>query len=226
MQVPVNDRCACLSNLWIKRRLFGECSECGLPQYERPPNHIVVEWDIGSDHVCDFTFAIGPIVLKTEIADELLAHFAGFVKGEVRMIDHPNLRRPKKITKRTAKCVWLPYEGPPLCFMRMVKEVDFHTSSTVEIESNCQKCKKLIYKEFHGIEEKDSVRHVRREPGKGFYFHKHAVNGADFFRPKHTGFTLCTDKAKNFIEKRGYGNIEFLEVGNIVTEKRAPKKKT
>jgi hypothetical protein len=219
IQVPVNGRCATLSDLWIDRPSRGNCPVCERALDAKTPAQIEVEWDIGCDRVCDFVFTIGPIVLRAEIADELLKRFTGFTKGEVRMHDHPALYRPKRITKRTPKRVWLPYEGPELCYMRISNEVELHPSSTVEIESSCDECGTVIYEEFEGIEEKNSAYHKARQPGMGFFFEKSALRGVDFFRPKHTGFTFCTDRAKNFMEKREYQNVEFMEVGDLISGK-------
>jgi hypothetical protein len=213
LKIPVvGSVCAELNELWIETPTI-TCAKCS-GDISPPADHIEVEWDDGSDLICDFTFASGTIVLKAAIADELLRKFKGFVKGEVRMPDHPALRRPKNASKRRKKRVWLPYEGPELCYMRFTREVALHPSSTVEVETSCEECG-VVYKRFIGLEEK-SPRHVRRKPGKGFFIERKLLRGDDFFRPKYTGFTLCTDKARGFILERGYKNIDFLEVGDLL----------
>lgn len=178
-------------------------------------DHLEVEWDDGSETIGDFTFIIGPVVLKETIADELLAVFSGFRKGEIRMPHHPNLEKPKHI-RRKVKRVWLPYEGPPICFMDVTAQVDFAVGSTVTVASECTECASVIYKSFEGIESKDGAVHSPRILGKGFVFENSSLADADVFRPRHTGLTLCTDRVRDFIESRGYRNIEFLEVGDIV----------
>jgi hypothetical protein len=159
---------------------------------------------------------MGRVVLQSRVADSLLEHFSGFKRGPVEMYDHPNLRVPKRVTRRTAKRVWLPYEGPKLCELVITREVPLHPRSTVEIEFVCEACGRIQYKSFIGVGQKSFGRTIRRKPGKGLFFKKKDLKGADFFKPKYTGWNLCTDRANEFIKEAGYTNIEFLEVGDIL----------
>ena len=117
---------------------------------------------------------------------------------------------------RLRKAGYTPYQGPPLCELHLVKEVDFHPASTVVVESSCSECAYKAYKEFLGIEKKTSRRHVPREKGKGFFFVENALANCDFFKPRNTELPLCTQEVKEFMEKMKYTNVEFLEVGELL----------
>ena len=182
------------------------------------PEQLLVEWDDGSDVVGDFVNAMGRVVVQARVATRLLKHFSGFKKGPVEMFDHPNLRLPNRVTKRTARRVWLPYDGPKLCELVITREVPLHPKSTVEIEVVCQACGRIQYKAFLGVSKKSLDKTIPRKPGKGLFFRKKDLRSADFFRPKYTGWNLCTDRAKKLIKEAGYTNIEFLEVGDILDE--------
>lgn len=190
------------------------CGLCARTTIER----LLVEWDDGSDVVGDFVHAMGRIVVQSRVANRLLKHFTGFKKGAVEMYDHPNLRLPKRVTRRTARRVWLPYDGPKLCELVISREVPLHPKSTVEIEFVCRLCGRIQCKAFLGVAEKSLEKTIRRKQGKGLFFRKQDLKGSDLFRPKCTGWNLCTDRAKQFMRKEGYTNIEFLEVGDILGE--------
>lgn len=189
------------------------CSACEATNWHEP---LVVEWDSGSDEIGDFTHARARIVTKAAVADELLQRFHGFTKGRIEMPDHPKLRRPQRITKRTPKRVWLPYSGPELVEFLVSREVPLLPGSSAIIDWVCQQCGRIMYKGFEGLEEKTIRSHVPRKEGKGLYFRGADLCGADFFRPRSTGLTLCTDGARRFMQERAYSNIEFLDVGDIV----------
>ncbi|MDY0171112.1 MAG: hypothetical protein RBS80_31525 [Thermoguttaceae bacterium] len=211
----VNVRYTCeyahLLSLYVEEREV-LCEQCGVT---REPG-LLLEWDDGSDQIADFTNTFGRIVVKESVADELLARFTGFKKAPVEFFDHPNLYLPKRITRRTPRRVWLPYEGPPLCELRVTREVDLDERSSVTIEGKCDTCGWTVYKSLEGMEEHDLAKHVPRQPGKGLYIPESDVAGWDFFRPKYTGLVLCSARVKQFVEGKGYTNVEFLEAGDTV----------
>ena len=149
IQVPIGTGCAELLNLWIKPWLGTKCVKCGRERYGEA-NRLEVEWDEGSDLICDFVYSLGALVVKTAIADELLERFSGFTKGRIVMPRHPKLMKPAKVTKRTRKRVWLPYRGPKLCELKITEVVDLLPSSTVVIESKCEACGRQTYADFIG----------------------------------------------------------------------------
>ena len=202
-----------LLNLWVSRPST-VCDSCGGHTYE-PIDHLEVEWDDGSDQIPDFVFAIGPTIVRRSVADDLLTRFRGFAKGEIRMPDHPNLRRPEAITKRTAKRIWLPYEGPELCYLAC-DEVDIHPKTTATVDKDCSECGSKTYKRVSGIETKNSRSHVLRQSDCGLFFSRDAIGDRDIFRPRHMGFNLCTDRVRDFVRSQCWTNVEFLEVGDIL----------
>lgn len=203
-----------LLNRWVSRPST-VCDSCGGHIYE-PVHHLEVEWDDGSDQIPDFVNTIGPTIVRSAIANELLTQFRGFTKGEIRMPDHPNLRRPDKVAKRTAKRVWLPYDGPELCYFAC-DEIDFLPSTTTTVRKDCRECDTKTYERVTGIESKNSRTHELRQPGCGFFFSTDAVGDRDIFRPRHMGFNLCTDRVREFVLSRNWNNVEFLEVGDVIT---------
>ena len=174
----------------------------------------IVEWEPGSDLIGDFVKCLGPLVTRASVARELAATFTGIEIGPIELHDHPALYRPKKRTRR--RQVWLPYEGPDLAVIRPGVEVGLHPTSTVTVESACATCASVTYSAFLGIERVRGDRRIPREPEQGLFFAPDALAGHDFFRVEHTGLDLCTDRFKEHVEARGYTNVEFLEVGNVV----------
>ena len=191
-----------------------ESLECDACRWSRPAEPLAAEWDEGSDRIGDFTFAGARIVCKKTVVDELRQRFGGIREGLVEFPDHPNLRRPSRVTKRTPRRVWLPYEGPPLVELIPTVEVPLLPESTALIESRCDECGRVVYASFEGIERKNSRQHVPREAGMGLFFRRSDLRGVNFFRPHSTFLTLCSDGAKQHIRTKRYANIELLEVGD------------
>jgi hypothetical protein len=189
------------------------CSLCGLCDSPHPP-FIEVKWLDGSDDIADFTDALGTVVVKTTVADELLKHFRGFSKGEVRMPEPPNLRRPKagKLPKR----VWLPYQGAELCFIRIAHETPLHPRSTVVVEKQCNTCGRISYAKIIGVAQMKGDELIPRIPGHGMFVERRFLAENDIFCPKFMGWTLCTGVVKEYVESRGFSNVNFLEVGELI----------
>ena len=192
-----------------RKRLCPSCGACELPPLE-------LEWDIGSDLIGDFVFAVAPIIAKQTVAKELAQHFKGFTTRAVNFPEHPNLMRPTPPKQTRKKRVWLPYEGPPLCEMVVTHEVNLLPQSTVEYESVCKECGRPVYKSFNGVETRRGELITPRTPGQGLFVTKKSLAGCDFFKPRNSGLTLCTDRVKEFIEQRGYTNITFWEMGEVI----------
>lgn len=178
----------------------------------------IVEWDDGADEIADFIHGGLTVLVRDSVVDELIQQFDGIGKRGIIFNDHPSLYRPTRITSRMKKRVWLPYEGPPICEPLFLPQIEFHPRSTVSLDSRCDTCGHTVYKEFRGIERFAGLKHTPREPGKGFFFRKSDVREVDFFTPKHTGYRICTDRAKDYILNRGFNNVQFLEVGDLLDE--------
>ena len=158
------------------------------------------------------------ICIRETVLDDLIKRFRGIDKRQINYYDHPGLYRPKRVTKRTRQRVWLPYDGPTLCEPVFSAVAPLHPSSSVEIARQCGVCGNTVYKNFQGIEVSDSRERKPRVPGKGLFFKNCDLNGSDFFRPKYMGFRLCTRPVKDYIEEKGYTNVQFLEVGDILPD--------
>lgn len=211
LQVPLSTRFAETDNLYVDHPVF-TCSKCRKTSFS-PPDYVELEWVEGSEEIADFVFNVEQIISRSSVADELLERFRGFSKGEVRMPDHPKLRRPTRPAKRLPKRVWLPYQGPELCTMRITQEAPLDDKSTVEVESHCAACGMIKYGEFPEIRQLLGPQRLPRERDKGFFFKQRLLRDADFFRPKDTGYPLCTERARNFMIGKGYTNIDLIEVG-------------
>jgi len=209
LQVPRNSGYAELLSIYVRPQEVS-CATCGLGV---APS-LLLEWRDGSDTVGDFVTAGARVVVKESIADELIGRFRGAEKVPVQFVDHPNLYRPKRITNRTPRRIWLPYVGPELCELRACKEVPLLDHSTVTERRRCEACGAVHYRSFEGIEKRNSREHLPRQPGKGLFISRREAAGFHFLRPKWTGLFLCTSAVRHFVSERGYSNIEFLDVGN------------
>jgi hypothetical protein len=210
-----DDRYAQLLSLYVKPDSSPVCGVCGF--HDRLPE-LKLEWDPGSDLVPDFLSAGGRIVVRDTIIDHLMSRFTGILKRPLSFHDHPKLHRPKRITKRTKPCVWLPYEGPRLSEFSSVVRVPLLSTSTVQVRRWCRDCGRVTYKAFDCVGKKDSRGHVPRVPGKGLFFSASKVADNDIFIPEATGLILCTERVYPYLASCDYQNLDLLEVGDIVDE--------
>lgn len=120
----------------------------------------------------------------------------------------------KEKTGNITRLKYLPKENPNLKFIYTSIEIKLLPQSTVEFEEDENGDKYID--EIYGISELHGNMIIPREKGKGFFFNKNEINGYDFFKPLNTGFLLCTEKVKEFCEKKRYTNVVFLEVGDII----------
>ena len=214
MRVPIDSGYAELLVLHDRPK-SGEilCAACG-NRFDVDP--LRVEWDEGSEKIADFVSARAHVVVREAVLDEIATVCRGWRKGAVEMPDHPNLRRPLAPGRGAKRRVWLPYEGPQLVELVPTLDVEILPQSTVVIDWSCQTCGRIVYKAFNGIERRDSRTFTPRVAGQGLFFENRLLTGAVIFRPKYSGLLLCSDGAREFIQSRGYSNIEFLEVGELV----------
>jgi len=142
------------------------------------------------------------------------------------MLQDENLKRPKRITKRTKLRVWLPYEGPPLVELWIERTVSYLSSTTFEVQDYCEDCGRALTRlsgveraESHWIEKTAEIIPYRipRIQGQGLFVRGVDLAGVKIFRVEEFSQTLlCTDEVKSFIEERGVTNVDFLEYGNVV----------
>ncbi len=204
------------------------CASCGYYiDYPKPARRIV-EWLEGSDKVCSFVWPARLVaeVLVTEAVRETLEG-CGVEFLPVEFYQDPKYWKPKRVTKRTRPRIWLPYEGPPLCVLWVPTWVhaDLERSS-LRLVSECPVCGHRVY-EVEGIEERthryDPVKndlvelHWARQPGKGIFVREEDLEGVEIFRLfEQPGRILCSERVKTLIEERGFCNVTFLEVGDIL----------
>ncbi|MCH8806240.1 MAG: hypothetical protein IH986_09155 [Planctomycetes bacterium] len=157
----------------------------------------------------------------------LRERFTGFELGPVQMIQNPKLKRSSRVTKRTKPRVWLPYEGPELHELWVTRDVPMDGErTTAHLVKRCASCGCERYEldgaeniEGHWDRERRTYLRMRkpREQGKGVFLRKRDLGDADiFYLREFCGWVFCTDRVKRFIEERGYTNIDFFEMGEVV----------
>jgi hypothetical protein len=189
-----------------------------------PSSPLVFEWEAGSDRIGDFVWAVLRIAVTARVRSVLKERFTGVVYLPVDFRQDPRVKRPTRVTKRTKKRVWLPYEGPPLIELWATAWVqpDMERSSfrVVGIDPGSGEPN---YK-LDGIEafksRWDPVEHTMsrwrepREPGKGLFIREEALQGASIFRIyPQPGRLLCTEAVKDCLEEHEITNVAFLESG-------------
>ena len=139
------------------------------------------------------------------------------------MVQDPKLKRSARAKPR----VWLPYEGPPLQEMWVTTWVHMdREGSSAELERRCGTCGTEFW-ELYGVERWDShldrermelVRtHSDRLPGAGVFVLESDLAGADIFRiHEFPARVFCTDPVREFVEKEGFTNVSFLEMGETL----------
>lgn len=203
------------------------CPECTGPLH-RPmrTSPLVLEWAEGSDQVGDFVWVglKGDAAIRVHIGEELAQRFGGIVLGPVEMTQDAKLRRPKRVTKRTKRRVWLPYEGPPLLELLVQHWVhaDLERSSLAP-RTDCSSCGLREYElsgveAIRGIWDQASLTYrterVPRDQNLGLFLHGCRLDEASVFRVHEVpGFVFCTEPVREFILTQGYSNVSFLEVG-------------
>jgi hypothetical protein len=190
--------------------------------YEMPVP-LVLEWEVGSDTVGDFTWPSGGRVAVKQSAFEAMAtRLPDLISAPVEMVQDPKLKVPKR-KSRSKPRVWLPYQGPPLVELVVDRFVQLLPETTTELVSRCEVCgsesRKLV-----GVEVKqhkwDPSRQdlvslvIPRVIGKGLFVPEASAESAPFFRSKDFPQPiLCTEKARDLILSLRLTNVDFLEYG-------------
>lgn len=196
----------------------GVCPECTASRQIRE-QPLVIAWEPGSDEVGDFSCPgfDSEVVVTDRVLRVLRDHFGGFEAGPVEMTEDPDV--PKR-----AKRVRLPYRGPSLHELWVTAWVHLDPQrSTVELEHKCRTCGDERW-QLYGVERWDShfdsehKRHVRtkseRLPRAGVFVKEADLGGKDIFRVhEFPGWIFCTEPVRELIEKEGFTNVSFLEMG-------------
>lgn len=214
------------------RKRFGDRNTCPgcrkrMPiKIQVPPT--VIQWAPGSDYVGDFTWPESyVIVVKADVASELTGRFSELEALQVSMekTDPAYMATAKYSSKRVVK---LPYSGPPLRGVRTVTEVELNfgrSTITIDLCDICERTFGVLDKRERWVTERDSETgelghvHQPRARGEGVIVDRELLGGSNWFRLGLLGgagsVTFCTSGAKDFIERKGYTNIAFLEAGEF-----------
>jgi hypothetical protein len=200
----------------------GVCPECGASSQERI-RPLVLEWEPGSDTIGDFTWpGFGSDIAITERVAKALENVVGFKLGPVEMVQEPNLKLPP--SSRRGDRVWLPYQGPQLWELWVTQQVHLDVErSSVWMVKECRSCGRQQHA-VDGIERWETgwdnerrepvTTHFPRSRGLGLCFVDDAIAPTAVFRShEFPSWVLCTDRLKELVEKEGFTNVRFLEVG-------------
>ena len=209
---------------------FARAGRCGTwavdsEGVERRIRPLILEWQAGSDVLGDFVWPglADDLVVVERVAQGLRDQFSGFELCPVEMFQEERLYKLKR--KPRTRRVLLPYQGPNLydVWVTKVVNIDLARSSVKEILTDKGK---TIYK-AEGLEEfgskvdpktfELSCQHIQRKKGKGLYIHMKDLDGCDLFHiQEFLGFKYCTNVVKEYIERKGFTNVRFLEVGEAI----------
>ena len=153
------------------------------------------------------------LMLATEkVVSELISNFKGLEAREV-------------IIASSGEYGAADYNGEPIRELWCRNKVSWNPgASSLLLRKRCEVCGRAAY-DVLGIEEPPHEEKIGdrwqmvprrpREPGAGVILPSSVVRGDDFF-DYGNNFHMCVQRAKDFIEERGWTNISFLEYGEIV----------
>ncbi|MFN0071378.1 MAG: hypothetical protein ACKVVP_07810 [Chloroflexota bacterium] len=182
------------------------CRVCGADR-TYVSDRMQLAWEPGSDVVGDFTFPSfnWDLIITERVRDVLAPVCPSLVLLPFEMVQDPKVRRPTRITKRTRPRIWLPYEGPPLWYLRTPSwcHLDLPASG-VRIISECSTCGKIQYKDDVAFED----RHMVVDPT--------TWDGAPIFRVVEApAWNFCTPAIVELVQEHGFTNVSFREDGVI-----------
>jgi hypothetical protein len=191
------------------------------PRTVRTPP-LIIEWEPGSTEVGDLTWAgCGDYMVKRSVAEDLQnAGFRGFEPGPVVM--RPNSDCPN----RKRGIIRLPYEGPELVDLWTTKWVPIdRDKSSLQIKGEDASGPLFDLVGFERTEIVAWIRetgelvreHIPRKPGMGAYVHEASLDGCSLFQIEELpGWIVCTDPVRDFMLAKGYTNVTFFEIGDVV----------
>ena len=141
---------------------------------------------------------------------ELKQKFESLELGELEWHKNPK----EVVAKDIHRLKWLPKEEVDLVHIYSKINIPILPQSTVIISKGNDG--KNWIKDYIGEETLFGTKHTPRELGKGIFIDKRELGDYDFFRIEKSTFLLCTENVKEYIEKRGFSNVVFLEVGDII----------
>jgi hypothetical protein len=223
---PVDLNCARVAP--VGEEGYIACDTCGYYTDFPKPSRRTVEWLEGSSIICPFVWParlIAEVLVTTDVRESLPEK--GIEYLPVEFYQDPKLAKPKRMTKRARSRVWLPYEGPPLYSLWVATWIHVDPSrSSLHLTHDCTVCGRKAY-EVEGVERRefhwDPMRgelvrtDIPRVAGKGVYVSQKELQGAHIFRSyEGPGRILCTEVVKDIIEEKQFGNVWFLELGEVI----------
>lgn len=181
------------------------CMACKVGDCElvRP---LILEWAEGSDLVGDFTWpSLGrEVMIVTDRVrkkcEEL--HLQHLRFDPITFHQNLRLKRPTRVTSRTKRRVWLPYEGPPLWDMQPLHWGHLDAlKSGMSLNRQCEQCGFRFWK-FNDI---NKLIIPRKE-----------LDGSGIFKiHERPASVYCDSTIKSAFESAGFTNIIFEPRGVI-----------
>jgi hypothetical protein len=196
------------------------CPVCGVGAFRDRVFPAKLQYEPGRHG--DFMSGPGPIKLATRpIAEELRDTFEGLEIKQVLM--RKGTRQPEmQGIPGTAI-----YEGPELVEIWIKHSLSIVETKHTFPTQTCPACTRTRISNWSGVahgpladlEDGRSVMKLPepRQPGKGVFIKESQMQGEDFIRFGRF-LPLCTQRVKEFIEARGWTNIEFFEYGDVVPD--------
>jgi|ERR1700722_633255 len=180
------------------------CKNQGFQRWERI-SPLVIEWQPDSDLIGDFTWpsGLGELVVTDRVKQCLeLQSVTGVDFGPVKMIQNPKLKKPTRMSSRTKKRIWLPYEGPPLWDMLTCSWCNLDMiASKRTITYECSICHRQEYS---------------YTPDTPLVVNPDTWDGSEVFRIREMGrLVFVLGRVKSIIEKNSFSNVTVEERGNI-----------
>lgn len=150
-EVPLDEEFA-RAALMIPDEVFWTCPECGRV-HRRGEFQRVIQWpvgryDAGSDKVGDFTWhgAAYEMLVTDRIRRVLEEKSVSLRFRPVEMWQDPKLKKPKRVTKKTKRRIWLPYTGPKLWDVEILSWCNLDRAlSGLQMKSRCTSCDDEMY---------------------------------------------------------------------------------
>ena len=141
---------------------------------------------------------------------ELKQKFESLEIGELEWYKNPK----EIVAKDIHRLKWLPKEEVDLVHIYSKINIPILPQSTVIIEKKANG--EEYIDSYIGVESIIGTKHILREEEKGIFIQQKEIKNFDFFRVGKSYPLLCTENVKEYIEKRGFSNVVFLEVGDII----------
>ena len=180
---------------------------------------LIVKLDSQTRLFGDFTFpsVISDVMVRRVVGEELLrTGFLGFDLGPVQL-----QAKPGKVSRNVA-LEELSGEFAEILIKKIIPLEKTKSIFTTESSMGKTYFKMPGVAHFESDNWNPEIPHLERiliprETGKGFFIPESALDGCDVMRVSHfEAWSLCTDRFRDFVLKRGYTNVAFLEVGDVV----------